>query len=149
MYKLHDRNGNLISLTDDLNGVDFDSVDLSHADFNGKILEGAIFSDANLSYANLQGCDLYWANFYRASLIGADLRNTCLCGANLTLADLSGADLRHANLGIDNLGGSTQLQGADLTNCVVDGASFKGAEYDSSTKFPLGFNASLLGMKLL
>jgi Pentapeptide repeats (8 copies) len=42
-------------------------------------------------------------------------------------------------LGRDNLGGSTQLQGADLTGAIWNGAILKGAEFDNNTKFPNGF----------
>ena len=57
-----------------------------------------------------------------------------------------GADLRSANFGLDNMNGSTQMQGANLQDCLVDGAIFKSALYDSKTKFPSGFDPIAHGM---
>jgi len=56
--------------------------------------------------------------------------------------------LRNANFGRDNLGGSTQLQGANLTGADVLGANFDGAEYDERTQFPRSFDAQKHGMLL-
>jgi uncharacterized protein YjbI with pentapeptide repeats len=39
------------------------------------------------------------------------------------------------------VGGSTQLQGANLTGAELRGAKLDGAEYDEHTIFPLGFHA--------
>jgi uncharacterized protein YjbI with pentapeptide repeats len=39
-----------------------------------------------------------------------------------------------------NVGGSKQLQGANLTGAKISGANFEGAEYDDETLFPEGFD---------
>jgi hypothetical protein len=57
-----------------------------------------------------------------------------------------GANLRSANFGRDNLGGCTQLQGANLQETETRGASFDGAEYDNRTKFPKTLNPQTAGM---
>jgi len=48
--------------------------------------------------------------------------------------------LRNANLGRDNLDGSTQLQGANLVGTNLQGTKLEGAEYDTNTVFPDGFD---------
>jgi uncharacterized protein YjbI with pentapeptide repeats len=147
MQTIRDRNGNDISLDGDLNGVDFDSTNLSGIDLSDKVMEGAMFADADLSRANLESSDLYWAVFFRAKLYDVNLRCARLCGADFALSDLSRADLRGANLGLDNLGGATQLQGANLSTSLVDGTDFTGAKYDSETRFPADFDPLARGMK--
>ena len=52
------------------------------------------------------------------------------------------AVLRKANLCRDNLGGSSQLQGANFTGADLRGANLSGAEYDRSTVFPLSISGS-------
>ena len=84
----------------------------------------------------LQDSDLTDCNFEDADLRGANLMGALLVGANL----------RRANLGIDNLGGSARLQGANLTDAVVNQCNFLGAEYDANTLFPKGFNPKSAGM---
>lgn len=93
-------------------------------------LSGVCFRRAILYWANLCGADLSDCNFEGADLSGAALRDARLVGANL----------RDAKLGRDNLGGSTDLQGADLTGAQLHGADLNGAKYDDTTKFPLGFD---------
>jgi len=58
-----------------------------------------------------------------------------------------GANLRDANLGRDNLGGATQLQGASLAGAQLERAALTGAEYDDSTIFPEGFAPQASGMR--
>jgi len=53
---------------------------------------------------------------------------------------LTNASLKNANLSRDNVGGFTQLQGANLTGANVSGTNFEGAEYDDETVFPESFD---------
>ena len=41
---------------------------------------------------------------------------------------MRGADLRHANLGLDNLGGTTSLRGVDLSGADLRDACLEGAD---------------------
>jgi uncharacterized protein YjbI with pentapeptide repeats len=50
---------------------------------------------------------------------------------------------------LSNLGGSTQLQGADLRGADLTGAVLNGAEYDERTQFPEGFRPDASGMILV
>lgn len=43
------------------------------------------------------------------------------------------------------LGGSTQLQGANLVGTNLQGAKLEGAEYDTNTIFPEGFDPAKNG----
>jgi uncharacterized protein YjbI with pentapeptide repeats len=55
-------------------------------------------------------------------------------------------DLRNADLGRDNLGGSTSLQGANLADAILNRAKLSGAKYDDRTIFPRGFAPHAAGM---
>jgi uncharacterized protein YjbI with pentapeptide repeats len=55
-------------------------------------------------------------------------------------------NLTAANLGLDNLGGATSLQGANLTNAVLDRTNLSSAVIDEQTLFPVGFDPIAAGM---
>jgi hypothetical protein len=115
----------------------FEGADLTGLAAIGiKNLRGTSFRRANLYWAVLQSADLNGCNFEEADLSGANLKDASLVGVNF----------RNAKLGRDNLGGSTELQGADMTNALLEGASLVGAEYDERTKFPEGFSPEGAGM---
>jgi uncharacterized protein YjbI with pentapeptide repeats len=65
-----------------------------------------------------------------------------------TRVALIGANVTAANLGLVNLGGATSLQGATLTNAIVDRANLSGAVFDTRTVFPAGFDPLAPGMVL-
>ncbi|HWD26299.1 MAG TPA: pentapeptide repeat-containing protein [Rhizomicrobium sp.] len=135
-----DRNGNALhALTVD-GPFAFGDAALGGADFSGMPLAGADFIGADLRGARFDGCDLYWALFFRADLEGASLRRAGLFGCDLKDANLRGADLTHADLGPDNLGGFTDLEGANLTGCKIAGTRFFGASYDAKTRLPADLN---------
>ena len=148
MTEIKDRHGYVVRPNDDLNGFDFDSSCLDGTNLSGRQMEGANFSDASMINSNLEGSDLYWAVFFRANLANANLKQARLCGANLKDANLTGADLREADFGRDNLDGFTDLQGANLTGCLVDGTNFSGSIYSRETIFPEGFDPISNGMQL-
>jgi len=114
--------------------------------FEGVVWEGAHLYGAQLDQANFKDANLYWAGFFQAQLNGANFENANLQGVELKEASCIGANFRGANLGRDNLGGNSQLQGADLTDAILNRACFEGAEYDETTKFPKGFHPTSHGM---
>jgi hypothetical protein len=139
-----DRDGNFLL---EVEGVNFlDSKNLRRADFSGLQLEGAHLSDSDLREADFTRADLYWANTFEANCEGAIFRDAELHGANMVGTNLRGADLRGAYISLDRLMGSPQLQGADLTEALLDGAVLIGCEYDNSTVFPSGFDPAAHGM---
>jgi uncharacterized protein YjbI with pentapeptide repeats len=94
--------------------------------------EGRDFMFARLAGVDLNGADLYWASFHEANLAGAIMQRCDLRGARFDRANLRGADLRQADCGLDNLGGTTDfigadLSGANLSNAAIGGADFTGA----------------------
>lgn len=121
-------------------------LDLRQAVFSGLILEGAHFEDSNLEGADFTNADLYWASFFQANLSHAILRNTNLRGTVLECAILRNACLDGADLGIDNVGGSTCVNGADFTGVDLRHANLRGAVYNQNTVFPDGFVPAQAGM---
>jgi len=93
---------------------------------------------ANLSGQRLNMADVFLLRATQ-SLEGRDLCLTGLIGADLSDASLRRADLRGADLTGANLR-EAELMGADLRNAVLRGARLEGARYDSSTRWPAGFD---------
>ncbi len=118
------------------------SADLDGADLSGFAAPNSRF----LKVRSMRGADCYWAVLVEADLSGCDFESADLRGANLTRSRLVGANLRNANLTLDNLGGATCLQGADLTDAILNGAKLAGAQYDGNTRFPKGFSPQSAGM---
>ena len=116
-----------------------DDADLCGHDFSGAILEGVCCMDARFDGCSFRGADLYWAIAMGASFLGCDFTDADMRGADLKKTDFTEAHLVRTNFGRDNLGGSTQLQGANLHAAILQSCRFEGAVYDSKTKFPKGF----------
>ncbi len=139
-------------------------------DLNGADLRGADLSGTGLGGAELSGCDLTDADLRGASLSSARLRFT-----NLQGADLSGANLVHAEVGAALLDDKTKFDEALVISAnlsepypfraseiarvgkankeraeedwlaAIRGASWTGAAYDYSTKWPAGFDPAAAG----
>jgi uncharacterized protein YjbI with pentapeptide repeats len=146
MVEIKNVSGEVIFRCEGSSWGNFGSADLSRVNFKGAVLEGANFCNANLSDACLEDCNLYWGLFFGTNMQRANLRAALLMGADLKEANLSFADLSDTNLGRDNLGGSTQLEGANLSNCKIDGTIFDGAIYNEKTILPEGLNPEAHGM---
>jgi len=149
MIHIRNKSGQIIYTLEVSSDLGFFQADLKGANLKDAVLDGANFSGADLSRACLEDCDLYWAVFFEANLQHANLQSALLAGCDFKGANLTHADLRNANLGLDNLGGATELHGANLTACKVEGAIFAGAQYDSETVFPDGFDPVDHGMVLV
>ena len=136
-----------LAITDD----DGEHIMAVYVEPNANGFEGADLSGLsaplikNLRGTSFRGATLYWANLQDADLSGCNFENADLSGAALQDSKLVGANLRNAKLGLDNLGGHTRLQGADLSGAQLHGADFRGAKYDSRTLFPTGFNPEQAG----
>jgi len=121
-------------------------VPLGRSEFEGASWEGVTLYDAQLNGKNFMNANLYWAGFFKANLDGANFENAVLQGVNLNAASCLKTNFRGANLGQDNLGGSSSLQGTDLTGAILNHAIFTGAQYDDETVFPKGFSPKSHGM---
>ena len=100
-----------------------------------KMLEKAFEADL----PSLRGEDLRGEDLREADLRGADLRDADLRAAYLRDADLYDADLSGANLTGAYLS-KADLSGADLSGADLREADLYGAQYNSKTVFPTGFN---------
>ena len=129
------------------------AAELAGLSLQGTVLRGLILEQVDLENRDLRGADLRGARLLGANLSGADLRGVNLEGAHLDGADLSGADLRHARLATATIGianfRAADLRGADfvghgakrvLWDIGMGSADFVGASYDSSTRWPAGFD---------
>ncbi|MDO6685395.1 MULTISPECIES: pentapeptide repeat-containing protein [unclassified Agarivorans] len=126
---VRDDNGNHLQAAHvEVLGCDYEGADLSGLSYiaqkglRGKCFRHSILYWANLSDSDFSGCDFR----------GADLRGAVLMGTNL-----SDCDFRGANLGNDQMGGETQ----------IDGANFEGSIYDRSTVFPEGYSPKTAQMQ--
>jgi hypothetical protein len=91
---------------------------------------------------DLSATDLRGTYITETNLDGAHLFATNLSDAYLTHTRLRGAMLAHANLN------GAFLSGADLQDANLDDASFLGARYDTSTRWPTGFDPKAQGAVL-
>jgi Pentapeptide repeats (8 copies) len=117
-------------------------VRLTGANLQSARLKGGTLVDADLSGANLTKANLSQTTLIHADLRRANLPKANLRWANLQKADLDGADLRWAGLERADLRGA-DLRGADLRRAdYLRRADFRGAKYDSTTRWPPGFDPS-------
>lgn len=140
-----------------------DEASLAHRDLSTVPLTNTCLAGVNLHWAELSGRDLGGVDLRSAGLTRADLRRARLCGANLESANLADADLRQADLRQARLAAATlrnaDLRGADLRGAdfigrgaplvlwdkTLGGAQFRGAIYDSATRWPIGFDCTARG----
>ena len=111
--ELLDDDGNHLTTVD----APADTAGFDGADFSGLTAPGL---KARLRFQSLRGAQLYWAMLQNADLSGCNLEGADLRGANLRDVLLVGANLRNADLSRANLGGSTLLQGTNLTDAVMN-----------------------------
>ncbi|MFF0491569.1 pentapeptide repeat-containing protein [Nocardia sp. NPDC004068] len=124
----------------DLTEAALGEANLSDASLWGADLQSARLDDANLQRTNFQEARLRHANFNAADLRdaylgGADMRNVYFDGANLRGAQLK--DTGYAEARLDHV-----VFVKDWTtegNENLQGASFNGARFDDSTRWPPGF----------
>lgn len=126
-----------------------DDADLRHGDYSGVVREGLCCMGAQFDGSSFRGADLYWAVAMGASFRDCDLTDACFRGADLKEVDFRGAKLTRTNFGLDNLGGFTDLSGADLSTAVNRDCCFRGAHYDVHTRFPKGFYPDKHGLVLI
>jgi uncharacterized protein YjbI with pentapeptide repeats len=138
----------------DLTGAYIESAELTHANLAGADLTGTNLADADLKNANLAGALLLVSNMEGADLGGANAAGANLKGANLKRAKLANANLTGANLSDTDLGGafmlvanlsSVDLKGANLEHANLKGAKLVDVIFDSSTKWPAGFDPHSTG----
>jgi len=95
-------------ISGDLESVNFNGVDLNHADFRKTRLTGAHFRRAILREASLRAADLRKADFSYADLSGADLSGANLSRSRFKKAILTGCRVYGTSAWDVNLEGATQ-----------------------------------------
>lgn len=88
--------------------------DLQGADFRGAFVIKGALDENNLANARFDG-----ANLFRLSMIGSNCANASFRGARIELAGLS----------------ESNFAGADFSGANLDRAVFRGAVFDSRTRF--------------
>jgi len=124
-----------------------DDAELRERDFSGAVLEGVCCMDARFDGSSFRGADLYWAIAMGASFAACDFTDADLRGADLKDTNFTDARLIRTNFSRNNVGGATQLQGADLSTAAIHDCLFDGAQYDSTSKFPEGFDPKKHGLQ--
>ena len=82
----------------------------------------------------------------------ADLRGATLRGARVSACDLRSADLRDTDLRYVRFGAasdSSGWRGCNLTDALLEGADFRGAEFRSETIWPEGFDVVAHGLRVV
>jgi formylglycine-generating enzyme required for sulfatase activity len=92
----------------------------------------------NFKNLDLSGIDLSWAELSEIDVQGSDLEKARFSGATLVRANFSGSNLKHSDLSGTNLT-QANLGGADLRGVNLRDSIWSATNYDSDTKFPLGF----------
>src|SRR5208282_5493394 len=107
----------------ELDGANFNGVDLTDVDLGGMNLEGASLVGADLSGIDLRSADLGRTNLRGATLDRADLRKANLNCARLMESSLRCADLRQARLMETDFTGA-ELTGAKFHKAICQGTLF-------------------------
>lgn len=116
--------------TNQLEGGNFENLDLQGAILQGENLRNATFRNVNLRRAHLEYADLTGARFIDCNLI-----NTQFVEANLANAEIESSNLLCASFANANLSGA-KLRTCDLTCRTL----FFGAQYDEHTEWGEGFD---------
>lgn len=118
------RNGILLNFLSETELLSLLNGERLAVDLNGAVLRDAQLENISLNDSSLRDAMLVRTNLQKAFLLRADFRN-----ANMQGVDLGGAALFGAN-----------FSGANLT-----GARLQGAFYDSTTRWPAGFDPLTAG----
>lgn len=127
----------MLSLEDDLQGINLEGRDVSRQYLAGKNLTDANLNDlvANRTSFNQSTLDF-------ADLIGANLRNSSFVDSRLAGADLSGANLSCTVLRGTIFSSELQLEGASLgtVEASLRETRLDNILYDDSTAWPANFS---------
>ena len=146
-----------------LTGTNLRGANLRNANLTNANLTNVELRDTNLTGATLTGVTFTNARFFTGTIWpagfnpltkgmwgpGVDYSGQTLTGRDFSWYDLEGANFTGANLTGTNLRGANlrnaNLAGANLTNCNLTSAELTNARYDSTTKWPTGFDPLTAG----
>jgi len=122
---------------------DFDRIDFSGAYLINAGFIQSSFDSANFQNSNLVNSAFSSSSFQMADFRDANLQETEMNYSRLRNAVFDGADLSHVKIY------STDLDGADFRNADLSGITLTKSFYNSSTRFPEGFEPSQAGALLM
>lgn len=111
-----------------LGGFILKKASLGGCFLSGTFLDHLDLSEADLTNAHLNGANLNWAKLRSTSAKEIDLRGAQLRFAHLNNADLPGAYLNQADLSYVDMGGNTNMTGADLTEAILSHSIMSGVD---------------------
>ena len=147
----------------DLSDVNFSEGNFTGTLFDGTRLDRVLFIGATLDQAILHTNFTNGANFTGASLVDAELRGFEGTGVIFANADLSGVGMDDAFLYFSDFR-NVNFAGAKLSEFTAEDSDFRGADfsavlaidtlffrsiYDSTTRFPAGYDPEGAGMILV
>jgi len=145
---------------DDLSDVNFSAGNFTQSLFEDTRLNRVLFVGATLDRAILHTQFSDGADFTGASLVNAQLRGMQGTGVIFTNANFSGVDMDDAVFRFSDFR-NVNFAGADIGELTAEDSDFRGADlsaatnidtlffrsvYDSSTRFPTGYDPQGAGM---
>ena len=127
----------------DLQGLNFEHLNLSNSDFRKANFDTTKISNANFTRANLSHTNLSSHDLTGTVLRGADLSHSILTGVDLSGVDLTGTNL----IGVDLLGmklSHTILTNANLENAMLENVHIIDATLDSANLTNANLRGALL-----
>ena len=112
----------ILAATEGNKELRFQGLNLTGADLSRLDLRKINFKYAKMHGANLERVDLQGANLERVDLSLAVLDGAQLAGARMLCANLSDASMKNCNFEDGNM--STNMEGANLKNSVLEGIYF-------------------------
>lgn len=122
---------------------DMSGANLERANFEPVTI---VWQDVILRKANLKGAVFYWAMLNSSDLSETDCEETKFWGTSLENVNFTKANLKNTVFGKSNLGGSTDVCGANFTGTNLDKAKFDETHYSDKTIFPKNFNPEKNGL---
>ncbi len=130
-------------------GADFSKSTLTSADLTRARLSNGIFQEADFSRAKMEGGDLTNADLTKAILVNTVFRASKLSGIQFHSSDIRGTSFEMSNLQkavfrqcrlteVDF--SAADLRGATFLDSSFAGCKWNGAQYDSRTQWPSGFD---------
>ena len=124
-----------------------DDATISEVEIHSVSLDGVCCMFSQFSKCSIQHTSFYWAIAMGSTFNGCQISFVDFRGADLKETSFKGSKLIKVDFGTDALGGSTSLQGADLSEASLRDCNFQGAHFDSLTKFPKGFHPEKHGLR--
>lgn len=104
------------------------------------IFEGAWLTEVQFLNSFLRFCEFYASQAYKSRFYCVILEDVKFLGTNLSQSEFINSVFKNVIFGADNIGHKTNLEGVDFSSCTFENVVLQGVDYDSITKFPIGFS---------